>query len=49
MSLHSIIQILKNMLVELCVGNYATYDGRANGIDNIFKHQQHIVTKPSYG
>jgi hypothetical protein len=25
------------MLVELCVGNYATYDGCVNGVDDIFK------------
>jgi hypothetical protein len=33
--LNSIIQILKKMLVELCVGNYATCDGLVNGIDGI--------------
>jgi hypothetical protein len=27
----------KYMLVELCVGNYATYDGLVNGADGIFK------------
>ncbi len=25
------------MLVELCVGNYATFDGLMNGVDGIFK------------
>jgi hypothetical protein len=25
------------MLVELCVGNYAIYDGIVNGVDDIFK------------
>jgi hypothetical protein len=25
------------MLVELCAGNYATFDGLVNGIDDIFK------------
>ncbi len=25
------------MLVELCVGNYATFDGLVNGADDIFK------------
>jgi hypothetical protein len=25
------------MLVELCVGNYATYDGHVNGVDDILK------------
>ncbi len=37
------------MLVELCVGNYVMYDGFVNGVDGIFKHQQHIVNKPLYG
>jgi hypothetical protein len=27
----------KNMLVELCVGNYATHDGLINGVDEIFQ------------
>jgi hypothetical protein len=25
------------MVVELCVGNYATYDGLVNGVDGVFK------------
>jgi hypothetical protein len=25
------------MLIELCVGNYAMYDGLVNGVDGIFK------------
>ncbi len=25
------------MLIELCVGNYATFDGFVNAIDGIFK------------
>jgi hypothetical protein len=25
------------MLVELCVGDYATYDGHVNGVDNVSK------------
>ncbi len=25
------------MLVESCVGNYATFNGLVNGVDNIFK------------
>jgi hypothetical protein len=37
MSLHSIIHIKKDMLVELCVGNYATFDGLMNGANDIFK------------
>jgi hypothetical protein len=36
------------MLVELCVGNYATFDGLVNEANSIFKHQQHIVKKPLY-
>jgi hypothetical protein len=35
--LHSTINILKKMLVELCVGNYAASNGLMNGIDYIFK------------
>jgi len=35
-SLRFTINILKNMLVELCVGNYATYNGLVNGVDGIF-------------
>jgi len=35
--LHFTINIKKDMLVELCVGNYATFDSLVNGIDGIFK------------
>jgi len=35
--LHSTIHILKKMLIELCVGNYAMYDGLVNGVNGIFK------------
>jgi hypothetical protein len=35
--LHSTIQILKKMLVELSANNYTIYDGFVNGIDDIFK------------
>ncbi len=35
--LHFIIQIKKDMLVELCVSNYATYDGLVNGAHGILK------------
>jgi len=35
--LHLKIQKSKNMLVELCVGNYLTYDGLVNGVINIFQ------------
>ncbi len=37
MGLHSKINIKIYMLVELCVGNYATFDGLVNGVDGIFK------------
>ncbi len=47
-SLHFII-IFKNMLVELCADNYATFDGLVNGINGILKNQQHIMKKPLYG
>ncbi len=40
--LHSIININIYMLVELCVGNYATFDGLVNGANHIFK------TSPTY-
>jgi len=35
--LHFIININIYMLVELCVGNYATFDGLVNGVNDIFK------------
>jgi hypothetical protein len=35
--LHSTIHIKDNMLIELCVGNYAMYDGLVNGANGIFK------------
>jgi hypothetical protein len=35
--LHLEVQVKKNMLVELCVGNYATHDGLVNGVDKIFQ------------
>ncbi len=34
--LHYKILIEKKMLVELCVGNYETFDGFVNGADGIF-------------
>ncbi len=37
MGLHSTINIKIYMLVELCVGNYATSNGLVNGVDGIFK------------
>ncbi len=35
--LHSKVQVKKNTLVELCVGNYATHDGLVNGASGIFQ------------
>jgi len=35
--LHLEVQVKKNMLVELCVGNYATHDGLVNGVDEILQ------------
>jgi hypothetical protein len=37
MFIYCTIHILKDMLVELCVGNYATSHGFVNGTDDIFK------------
>jgi hypothetical protein len=37
LGLHSTINIKKDMLVESCVGNYATFNGLLNGVDGIFK------------
>jgi hypothetical protein len=36
------------MLVELCVGNYTTFDDFVNEANGIFKHQLHILKKPLY-
>jgi hypothetical protein len=36
-SLHTTICIKENMIVELCVGNCATYDGLVNEDDGVFK------------
>jgi hypothetical protein len=36
-SLHFTMQIKKDMLVELCASNHATYDGLVNGVDDNFK------------
>jgi hypothetical protein len=35
--LHINIHITQNMLVELCVENYATSNGLVNGVDGLFK------------
>jgi hypothetical protein len=48
-SLYFIINILKYMLVELCVGNYATSNGLVNGADGIFKASTTYCEKPLYG
>ncbi len=37
MGLHSTIDMKKDMLVELCASNYATFDSLVNEIDGIFK------------
>jgi hypothetical protein len=35
--LHTTIHIKQDMVIELCVGNYATYDGLVKGADGVFK------------
>ncbi len=35
--LHLEVQVKKNMLVDLCAGNYVTHDGLVNGVDGIFQ------------
>jgi hypothetical protein len=45
--LHYTINIFKKMLVELCVGNYVTFDGLVNGTNDIFKTS--TTSKPLYG
>jgi hypothetical protein len=56
--LHTIIHIKQGMVVELCVGNYATYDCFVNGANGVFKtstsyHNKTIVwilfTNPKIG
>ncbi len=37
MCLHSTIHIKEDMLVELCVSYYATFNGLVNGTNDIFK------------
>jgi hypothetical protein len=39
---------MKNMLVELCVGNYARHDGLVNGADGIFQ-LMYSIHKKSFG
>jgi hypothetical protein len=36
-SLYITIHIKEDIVVGLCVGNYATYDGLVNGADGVFK------------
>ncbi len=36
-SLHFTINIQKDMLVELCDGHYAIFDGLVNGVDGFLK------------
>jgi hypothetical protein len=43
------INIKKYMLVELCVGNYATFNGLVNGVNGIFKASTTYCEKPLYG
>ncbi len=35
--LHLKVQVMKNMLVEICVGNYETHDDLVNGANGIFQ------------
>jgi hypothetical protein len=37
------------MLIELCVGNYTTFDGLVNGNNWIFKASTIYNDKPWYG
>ncbi len=46
--LHSIINKKKDMLVELCVDNYATSNGLVNGVDDIFKASTTYCEKNHY-
>jgi hypothetical protein len=48
MGLHFTINIIKKMLVELCVSNYVTFDGLVSGADGILKtsttyHEKTII------
>jgi hypothetical protein len=46
--LHFIINIKKDMLVELCASNYATFDNLVNGVDSIFKASTTYCEKNYY-
>jgi hypothetical protein len=37
--------VKKNMLVELCVGNYGTSDGLVDGVDGIFENFTKTISK----
>jgi hypothetical protein len=43
--LHYEILAKKKMLVELCVGNYETFDGLVNGANVIFEDCIEIISK----
>jgi hypothetical protein len=47
--LHYKIQIKKDMLVKLCVGNYLTHDDLVNGVVKIFQALNKLRHKKSYG
>jgi hypothetical protein len=44
--LHIIIRIKQDMVIELCVGNYATYDSLVNGANGMFKTSTSYHNKP---
>ncbi len=37
------VQVKKNMLVELCAKNYATHDGLVNDVDGIFQVSTNVL------
>ncbi len=45
-SLHVIICMKQNMIIELCVGNYALFDGLVNEPMLYSKQRYHIIIKP---
>jgi hypothetical protein len=48
MGLHFTITIKKDMLIELCVSNYATSNGLVNGVDGILKSSTTYCEKNHY-
>jgi hypothetical protein len=40
--LHLKFQVKKNLLVELCVGNYSTHDVLVSGVDGIFQASSNL-------